>query len=181
MNIYRYIKSWFSSTKLKVPYIRQINENACGVAVLEMVYKYYGLQDISQQEIMQKYQELEPHGTGNFRITTDNLVSDALSRFFLSFWARADFRNNKNVNQLLTLLINSKIPIIVCQKFTNEQPQLGHFRIVVGIMDNIIFLHDPHQTSGAAYQEWNMEDFLNFWQPTGDNVTGGIFIVIKKL
>ena len=60
---------------LKIPYIPQININACGAAALEMIYKYYGLNDVNQQELMKKYQELEPHGSGNFRLTTDNLIN----------------------------------------------------------------------------------------------------------
>jgi len=87
--------------KLGVPYIPQINENACGAAVLEMVYKYYGLENISQDEIFNKYKEFEPYGSGNIRLSTDNLVSDALGRGFLSFWARGDYNNKENSINLL--------------------------------------------------------------------------------
>ena len=169
------------SKNLKVSYISQINENACGAAVLEMVYKYYGLKNVSQEEIFNKYQELEPHGSGNLRITTDNLISDALSRGLHSFWARSNYGNRASVLDLLQRVISSRIPLIVCQKFTDEQPQMGHFRIVVGIRGNVIYVHDPHAGLGGAYKKWGVEKFLEFWQPTGDNVTGGVFVVIKKL
>jgi len=172
---------WSIKSKLKVPYIPQINENACGAAVLVMVYKYYGLKNIFQEDLFKKYQELEPHGSGNFRFSADSLVSDALTRGFLAFWARADFTNRNNTVSLLELLIRAKIPIIVCQKFTNGQPMIGHFRIVVGIKDNIIYVHDPHVELGGAYKEWEADKFLEYWQPTGQNITGGVFVVIKNL
>lgn len=172
----------FFTRKLKVPYIPQINENACGAAVLEMIYKHYGLNNISQLEIMNKYQENEPHNSGNLRITSDNIVADALSRGFLSFWARADYRNRKSVINLFKILTQkSQIPTIVCQKFSDNQPQIGHFRIVVGLEDDNFLIHDPNTSFGGANQKWGIDKFLDYWQPTGLNVTGGIFVIIKKL
>src|SRR3989344_7418225 len=91
----------FLKRKLKVPYILQINENACGAAVLEMVYRYYGLNDISQEDIFNKYKEHEPYGSGNFRITVDNIVSDAKERGFSSFFYRIYFVYHKDTNYYL--------------------------------------------------------------------------------
>jgi len=170
-------------SKLKVPYIQQINKNACGAAVLEMIYKYYGIKNITQSDIFNKYKEPEPHGTGNNRISTDDLVRDASGQGFLSFWARADYNNKEtSFNLLRRLTMESKIPVIVCQKFTNKEPLIGHFRIVVGIKDNnIVYVHDPHVEKGGGFKEWSIDHFMEFWKPTGKNVTGGVFIVIKKL
>ncbi|WKZ24586.1 MAG: papain-like cysteine protease family protein [Patescibacteria group bacterium] len=176
----------FKNRNLKVPFIYQINENACGAAVLEMVYKYYGLNDVSQEEIYKKYKQLEPHGTGNFRITTDALVADSLRRGFLSFWNKVDYNNPDECFNLLQFLTKkSKIPIIVCQQFTKneEHKDLGHFRLVVGVdkKNKIIYVHDPHKELGGQYQKWSLDKFVDFWQPTGQNVTGGVFVIIKKL
>lgn len=178
----RGIYSSLFKRKLRVPYIAQINENACGVAVLEMVYKYHGMENISQEDIFNKYKELEPHGSGNIRLNTDSLVADAMGRGFLSFWARADFNNiESSLDLLKRLTLDSKTPVIVCQKFSDEQPLIDHFRIVVGVRDNIIYLHDPHIENGGAFKEWEISKFMEFWKPTGANVTGGIFVVIKKI
>lgn len=171
--------------KLRVPYITQINENACGAAVLEMVYGFYGLH-ILQGKIYEKYRALEPHNTGNYRIITENLVSDALGSGFLSFWAKANYSDKDECFNLLKLLVNkSKIPVIVCQQFTKnpEHESLGHFRIVVGVneKEHTIFVHDPHNELGGEYQKWSLEKFVDFWQPTGQNVTGGVFVIIKML
>lgn len=165
---------------LKLDYIPQININACGAAVLEMVYKYHGLNNISQQELMEKYQEFEPHGSGNFRLTTDNLVADARSKGFNTGWIRANWSSPIDSVSLLKLLIDNGISIIVCQKFTNEQPLIGHFRIVLGVDKEKVYLHDPNPDIGGANVEWGIEDFIDFWKPTGDNVTGGILIFISK-
>lgn len=172
----------FNKDCIGVPYVSQINENACGAAVLEMIYKYYGLDNISQEGIFNKYKKLEPHGSDNFILSTDSLVSDAQGRGFLSFWARTDYNDKENSSDLLRrLTIDSKIPVIVCQKFTDELPLIGHFRIVVGVRGNIVYLHDPHAKNGGAFKKWEINKFMEFWKPTGKNVTGGVFIVIKKL
>jgi predicted double-glycine peptidase len=166
---------------LKVPYTPQFNINACGAAVLEMVYKYYGLKKVSQEEILTKYQELEPHGSGNFRITTDNLIQDARTRGFISGWARANYSNELESTALLRILVGEmKIPIIVCQKFTETQPLIGHFRIVLGIDGESVYFHDPSAEIGGPNIQWPISKFIDFWQKTGDNVTGGIFCFIAK-
>lgn len=179
-----YLKEIYSivtGTLLSVPYAPQINENACGAAVLEMVYRYYGLKDASQSGLYDKYKVLEPHGSGNFRFDTDSLVVDALGRGFLASWERAQYEDKKSVIDLFKELVQkNKVPIIVCQKFTDTQPLIGHFRVVVGISGEKIYVHDPHVTLGGAYQEWPIEKFIDFWKPTGKNVTGGIYVVIKK-
>lgn len=166
---------------INVPFVSQISKNACGAAVLEMVYGYYGLKNISQKAIFDKYKRLEPHGSGNNIISTSNLVSDASGRGFLSFWAKVDYTSKEDSRDLfIRLVMNSKIPIIACQKFTDKEPLIGHFRIVVGVKDNIVYVHDPFLMDGA-FQEWDIDKFMDYWQPTGQNVTGGVFIVIKKI
>ena len=167
--------------KLKVPYVPQINDNACGAAVLEMIYKYYGLKNISQEDIFNKYREFEPRGSGNLRLSTDNLVRDAKERGFESIWDRVDTSDKINSIELLRkLTIDFKIPVIVCQKFSDEYPLIGHFRMVVCVKNNIIYVHDPHLKSGGAFIKWKADKFMDFWKKTGDNVTGGVFVIIKR-
>lgn len=165
---------------LKVPYFPQININACGAAVLEMVYKYYGRESFFQQELMKRYQELEPHGSGNFRLSTSNLVNDAREKGFNAGWARANWRSTTDVLALLQWSLNSGVPLIVCQKFTVEQPLIGHFRIVVGLDKENVYLHDPNLEIGGKNLKWPISKFVDFWQETGQNVTGGVFVFIIK-
>jgi len=167
--------------KLKVPYISQINDNACGAAVLEMVYKYYGLKNISQEDIFNKYKELEPHGSGNLRLSTGSLVQDAKERGFESDWDYVDTNDKISSIELLREATNDfKVPVIVCQKFSDEYPLIGHFRIVVGVEGDIVYVHDPHLKTGGAFMKWKADKFMDFWKKTGENVTGGVFVVIKR-
>ncbi len=182
--VWKYIKSLFrkgnESNLLEVPYVQQFNTNTCGAAVLEMIYKYNGLKNISQQELMVKYQELEPHGSGNYRMTTDSLITDARARGFNAGWIRVNWESIKDSISLIKVFMDFGIPVIVCQKFTNELPSIGHFRIVLGIQGEIIYLHDPNIETGGANLEWPISKFMEFWKPTGDNVTGGILCFINK-
>ncbi len=77
--------------------------------VLEMVYKYYGVGSVSQEEkLMRQYQELEPHGSGNLRITTDSLVTNAQEKGFESEWRRANYLSISECSKLLRKLIKEK-------------------------------------------------------------------------
>jgi len=165
---------------LEVPYIPQINVNACGAAVLEMIYGYYDQKGFSQKELLEKYQELEPHGSGNFRLSTNNLVVDAREKGYNAGWARAGWHSGPDVVALLRTMVSSKVPLIVCQKFTAEKPLIGHFRIVIGIDEENVYLHDPSPEVGGENLKWPIDKFVDFWQETGQNVTGGIFVFITR-
>lgn len=168
---------------LDVPFIMQNHPNSCGAAALEMIYKYFGIQGIDQSSIMLQYQELEPHGTGNLRITTDALIADATSRGLTSQWMRAPFRDTEKSLKLLRILVKElEIPVIVCQKYDDDfrNRQIGHFRVVIGIDDRFIYLNDPDMHSGSKNAQWPISKFMEYWQPTGENVTGGIFCMVSN-
>lgn len=166
--------------KLDVPFYKQIDDNACGAAVLEMVYKFWNLVlPPSQQDIMETYKELEPHGSGNFRITSDNIVLDAKKRGFESFWEKVPYNNKEATTKIIKGILKQGVPIIVCQQFTKKDSQTGHFRIIIGFTKNKFILHDPHPDIGSENLEWPAETLLDYWQPTGENVTGGVLIIIK--
>ncbi len=165
---------------LKVPYTKQIDESACGAACLEMVYKYYGINNISQEDLMNLYKELEPHGSGYYRMTTDTLILDARKKGLKAVWLRANYTNKFDCLELLKILIDKEVPIIVCQQASQENALLGHFRIVIGFDDQFVYLHDPNFQIAGNELRWSIEDFVSLWQPTGANVTGGILCVITK-
>lgn len=165
---------------LSVPYYRQININACGAACLAMVYQFYGIRNIDQAEIYNEYQELEPHDSGNYRITTDNLINDARKKGLSAGWARANYSNTDDCISLLRLMTNAGVPIIACQQLSKNQPLFGHFRVVTGIDKDSVHFHDPSTEIGGANMSLSIEDFINLWQPTGNNVTGGVFCFMFK-
>lgn len=165
---------------LPVPYIRQINQNACGAAALMMIYKYYGLEDVGQKDIYEKYAEKEPHGSGNFRIRTEHMVQDARDRNFEADWNCVNYvDSDESMDELRILIHEFKIPVIVCQKYTNREPLIGHFRVVLDMTETDVLLHDPDIIIGEASQKWPIEKFMQFWQRTGDNVVGGVMIAIR--
>jgi predicted double-glycine peptidase len=166
--------------KLTVPYIAQINVNACGAAALAMMYGYHGVSSVTQEELMEKYRELEPHGSGNFRLSTNSLVRDAQDRGLAAGWNRANWRDAGEAAALLQSALDAGIPLIVCQIFTESEPLIGHFRVVTGMEDGYVYLHDPHPVLGGENLKWPIEMFLRFWRATGENVTGGVSIFMHK-
>ena len=164
---------------LNVPFVAQFNTNACGAAALEMVYKYYGKSDITQQEIFNKLKEKEPELRRENRISTDHLVSDAQARGFRAFWDRVDYSEQNEALQVLKYYLSRKTPVIVCQQFTKKSRKIGHFRVVVDVdEDQYIYFYDPDE--GHDLIKWPIDQFMDYWQPTGQNVTGGVYIVIEK-
>jgi ABC-type bacteriocin/lantibiotic exporter with double-glycine peptidase domain len=162
---------------LQVPYAAQIDPNSCGAAVLEMIYRYYRISPVDQNDIFNAYKELEPHGSGNFRMSTDSLVRDARRHGLDAGWERANFRSTQDsIAQLRLWVEERRVPLIVCQKFTDRSPLIGHFRIVLGLDRGDIVLHDPSPEVGGAALRWPEAKFMDYWQPTGENVTGGVYI-----
>ncbi|MBU1164977.1 C39 family peptidase [Patescibacteria group bacterium] len=166
--------------KIQVPYSQQYNNSACGAACLVMVYKHYGLKDITQQEIFEKNKEQEPHGTGATRIATSDLVNDAKERGFNSYSGQVDYSNNDKSIEFVKQTIKNKIPLIVCQQWKKDRAILGHFRVVVGYSNKYICVHDPDLEDGSRKQKWSYEKFMDYWQRTGDNVIGGQYVIIEN-
>lgn len=145
-----------------------------------MVYKFYGLNSVSQEELFNAYQELEPYGSGNSRMTTISLVQDAQKRGFQAGWIQVDYLNSQKSIDDLKTWIDSGVPLIVCQQYTKQLSKLGHFRVVIGIDKDNVYLHDPSGDIGGANLIYSTDKFMDFWQQTGDNVIGGVFVWIKK-
>lgn len=167
--------------KLNVQYFKQINSAACGAACLEMVYKYYGLEDISQEQIFEKYKATDPHNSKGVRMLTNDIVLDAKSMGFKSSVIIADFKDTNTAITLLDIFLTDSIPLIVCQQYNLLAPLAGHFRVVVGIDDQDVYFHDPDdKIENGQLLQLSHSKFLELWQPTGENVTGGRFVWIKK-
>ena len=166
---------------LNVPYVSQINEHACGAAALEMVYRYYrsGAEDhFSQTALFTEHAEFEPHGSGARRITTDNIVAAARKRELFAGWGRVSTDRVERLEQLRFFLLKEKVPLIACQQFSEGEPLLGHFRVLLAADENRAFLHDPHPKRGGPSLEWKMNKLTKFWRHSGQNVTGGVAIWI---
>lgn len=164
---------------LSVPFVYQYNSNACGAAALEIIYKYFGLTNISQEEIFEKYKKLEPHGSGNYYISTGDLISDAKSRDFYAEKYQLNYNSIENIS-LLKEILQQELPIIVCQQYTKEKRLIGHFRVIIGIDNEYVYFHDPSPKIGGENLKQSYREFFDYWQPTGKNVIGGRFYIISK-
>lgn len=165
---------------LSVPFKKQISIDACSVAAFEMVYRYFhpsALSKFSQQKTFRMLTEKEPHGSGNLRVSSDKLTTYARQRNFKSGWGRVSRDQAEAITQLNYFLETSKIPVIACQRYTDEWPLIGHFRVIFGIEGSDVLLHDP---AFGPDQRWPIEKMLDYWRPTGENVTGGVVIWIAR-
>jgi len=170
-------------TTLTVPFVEQISNCACGAAALEMVVRYYRpskLTKFSQQKMFSRQSEHEPLGTGNYRITGDNIVSVARGRGFHAEWGRVSPVQEVLINEVTHFVDKLHIPLIACQRYTNDAYMLGHFRVIIGVEKSGVVIHDPDQRTGGASQEWTWGKLLDHWKQSGPNVTGGVAIWIAN-
>jgi hypothetical protein len=71
------------------------------------------------------------------------------------------------------------IPLIACQKYTDALPQVGHFRVVLGIKDGNVIFHDPSSEFGGPALSWPAARFSEYWQATGEAVQGGFAVLVS--
>lgn len=169
--------------KLDVPFIKQISENACGAASLEMVYRYYNrskLSKFSQKKLLKRLGEFEPHGSGNRRLSADDIVATARERRLHAGWGRVSLVQQDMAAQVKFFVEEKKVPLIACQRFSDESFTIGHFRVIVGFDEDGAILHDPYPDIGGAFQKWPWDKLLDYWKQTGHNVTGGVVIWVAQ-
>jgi len=169
----------FLGIMLEIPYKKQIHHNACAIAALEMVYRYYRpsmAAKFSQRKEFQKLKELEPHGSGNFRVSTDNIIKLARKKRLYANWGRVSSDPDVLYQQIEYFIKDQKIPLIVCQRYTVQQPQIGHFRVLLGVYKDEFFLHDPCPKTGGPMLRLGIDKCIDCWRYTGANVTGGVAV-----
>jgi ABC-type bacteriocin/lantibiotic exporter with double-glycine peptidase domain len=166
---------------LAVPYYEQISETSCGAAALEMVVRFYRpskLSKFSQRKVFAKLKETDPHSKEAHRIKTVDLVSAATSRGLSANWGRVS-PDVPTMGAQIDSFLGQGIPLIACQRFTDELYFLGHFRVVIGLQDGNVIFHDPSPIFGKK-QRWPLDKFSDYWKPTGANVTGGVAVWIAE-
>jgi ABC-type bacteriocin/lantibiotic exporter with double-glycine peptidase domain len=164
----------------QLSYLKQADDWSCGAACLEMVYRFYGLTGVSQRHIYNQRRTPDPHKGGKYQITTDSMIADAIARGFDARWFRINLTSAADMDAQIATFLDRKIPLIACQRLSNDKPLLGHFRIITDRDGSFIYAHDPAINGGGAHQRKAIAAFLEFWKPTGVNVTGGVAIEIMK-
>jgi ABC-type bacteriocin/lantibiotic exporter with double-glycine peptidase domain len=162
---------------LRVFHRYQFHENACGAAVLEMTLKYFGRNvAFSQKSTFKRLGSPEPHRSGNYRISSDDLMELASRRGLCTGWGRVSRHREELIGQLDYFLVRERIPLIACQRYTPEMPLLGHFRVIVAFDRDTVTFHDPCKKTGGPARRLSMNEFVENWQRTGENVTGGVAV-----
>ncbi len=160
---------------LTVPHIKQNGETHCGVACLEMIYRYFGITDITQDDIWKKRKTIRPDKTGEFMMTND-MTNDLFENDFQVLQGQFSLELEKCARSIKNLL-DTKTPIIACKQVPTD-PIYGHFVVIIGIEEDTISYLDPEKDS--EIQKKSVQDFIKEWQKTGEEVIGGEFIAMGK-
>ena len=133
---------------LGVPYLDQ-KENYCGPAALEMVYKYYGLNSVAQEEISENIYRKKFNGSLNLE-----LLFDARERGFHAEMYKGSFEDIKKH-------INADEPLILMLELKNS----CHYVVAVGYdkKDGSILCHTGYEKK----RRYSMRYLRKLWKPTG--------------
>jgi ABC-type bacteriocin/lantibiotic exporter with double-glycine peptidase domain len=164
---------------LKVRFIKQDSELDCGAAAFEMVYRYHRPSKVTKfdrKKMFAKFRVDDPHAANAPRLNSQTLVDAAVNRGLKGRLCVAPPSVAGMVAMFKGLLYDDKVPIIVCQRLSDEQAVFGHFRVVIGCSDEHVIVHDPRGDNASS---WSADQFFDYLKPTGANVTGGVCIVIS--
>ena len=158
---------------INVSHVEQNGPTHCGVACLEMVYKYFSI-DREQDDIWQIRKTQRPNNPSEFFMTTDNMIRDLIDNGFTTIVGQF-FLEKKLLLGSLKRLLNNGTPIIACIQW-EVNPVLGHFVVIIGVENDQIIYLNP-ETDSIPKTE-NTSSFVNRWKATGTEVIGGQFIAM---
>jgi predicted double-glycine peptidase len=175
---------------LKVPYFAQVDPTSCGPAAFQMVYKYIRpsrLSKFSQRRLYDKLKAPDPalfreEGSDvvRYRVSVGDLVQSAKNRGLHAAWGRVSPDPATAVTQIRFFVEDESIPLIACQRYSDAESQAGHFRVIVGVDEREVAFHDPSAETGGRECRWPLAKFMDYWRPTGPNVTGGVALWVAE-
>ncbi|MBP9711307.1 MAG: C39 family peptidase [Candidatus Pacebacteria bacterium] len=167
---------------MNVPYIQQKDPNSCGVAALEMLYRFYGVDTLDQLEVYERIKTPAPHGNDNFYVLASSLKAEAEAG---GFKVELVYPNDLQKSfEILEQSVRENVPVIVIQRFTEELPEVGHFRVVTNINKKYVRFHDPSSLKnvGGKDKRWSREKFSRFWQANANRVVPeGGYLILRKV
>lgn len=162
-------------TTLQVPYLVQLDPHSCGAAALGMVLAATKPRLRFNPSKFANRRLRHTSDGAEREITTDDIVAYARGRGLDAGWRRVSPVLRVMRGQL-SYFLQEGIPPIACQQFP-PIPKRGHFRVIVGIDDDAVTLHDPHFEVGGEAIRMSLRDMWSAWRPTdGGSVTGGVLI-----
>jgi Papain-like cysteine protease AvrRpt2 len=166
-------------TTLPVPFRPQKFKYSCAAASLEMAaarYKPDENPESWQEDMVEELSEPVPDGTDNTGIPGNKLIAKARQLGFRADGGRVSPDLNQMIEQVTRCITKYGMPLIAYQRLTNEEPFIGHCRVIFGVCENGVILHDPHPDKGGSNLNWNWGKLQDFWLRTGENVTGGVAV-----
>jgi len=160
-------------TTIKVKHIKQMSSSACGAACLAMIYEYFG-DTVDQNNIWDRLKKKRPLVEGDFYIDSNADMKDATKNGY-DFVIGRSYWDIKDAFQPIEQFLRSGIPVSVTQQ-GHPDPKLGHCRVVVGLDEKHVFVNDPEKDKGNT--KMTRKEFFNAWEESGDEVTGGVMMVI---
>ena len=133
------------------PYVHQAKPNSCGAACLLMVYKYFGLNELTEQEVFSSVVGSNSAGSFFPHCRTYRMVADAISRGF----AATGFFSIATKDTIL-FCRDAKIELILLVRLRNTG--CGHFGVVSNATNGQIYLLDPNATIKPIHIPFNQLD-----------------------
>ncbi len=170
-------------TVLEVPYKTQFSAGACGLAAFEMVLRYFRpsrATQFSQRKMFKKLAKTEPHGSGNYSVLANDILKLALGRNLHAGIGEISTDPMEIGEQLEYFIVRNNVPVIACQRYSDDQPMLGHYRVIYGLHEGGVLLHDPCPNNGGKGLSWSIDKVHDYWRKTGQNVVGGVAIWLSS-
>ena len=161
---------------LDIQHIRQTYTNSCGAAALEMMYKYWKLEDENQEDIFNRLPKFDA-GNGYFVIKEEIIVGDAIRNGFISGILQVNFSDLNDCVEFVSSFISLGIPFIVCQQWKINSGA-SHFRVVSGVDKDFIYFKDSNVERETI--KWRHQKFFDHWQSDGNMVLGNTLIFISR-
>ena len=88
------------------------------------------------------------------KINTDDIVTTATNRNLYAGWGRVSMEPEERLEQMLYFLNTEAVPIIACQRFCDDEPEFGHFRVLLAADADVVTDASPKATLGASWSNF---------------------------
>lgn len=154
-------------TLLRIPLVRQSQDYSCGAASLASVFYYWGVWDGREPELFPLLDTNE-EGTGG----------ESIMQVARDFGLSASYEENMTIDRLNALVQEGNTLIINIQAWVTspivDWSQVwddGHYVVVVGIKDGIVFMMDP--ATAGRYGMLTVSDLEARWHDYTDEDGSG--------
>lgn len=152
-----------SSVKIKLPFVRQINDYYCGPASLQMIFGFFGLNK-RQSDLASLMDTQEEVGTKKCKMV------DAVVTHNLHYCEMHD-ASIGDISELLSY----RVPTIV--NFIEPSENDSHYAVVVGMDRENIVLADPWNGNNFKFSK---KDFLSRWYGHEDGKKRWLLAIYNK-